>query len=82
MEEALQRVKVGRSAGPDGIENEMLKLLKDKLTKPLTLAFNKILETEEIPDQWKVVETVLLHKKGKREVISNYRPISLTSDVS
>ncbi len=37
------------------------------------------LQKERIPDQWRTSRTVLLHKKGEREDIRNYRPICLLS---
>lgn len=37
------------------------------------------LETEEIPQDWKLADVTPLHKKGDRSCASNYEPISLTS---
>ncbi|KAK6732237.1 hypothetical protein RB195_016554 [Necator americanus] len=37
------------------------------------------LQKERIPDQWKTLRTVLIHKKGDREDLRNYRPICLLS---
>ncbi|KAK6749531.1 hypothetical protein RB195_001879 [Necator americanus] len=37
------------------------------------------LQKERIPDQWKTSRTVLIHKKGDREDLRNYRPICLMS---
>ncbi|KAK6760849.1 hypothetical protein RB195_022061 [Necator americanus] len=37
------------------------------------------LQKERIPDQWKTSRTVLIHKKGGREDLRNYRPICLLS---
>lgn len=33
---------------------------------------------EYIPKQWKEAKIILLHKKGRRDEVQNYRPISLT----
>ncbi|KAK6764042.1 hypothetical protein RB195_024393 [Necator americanus] len=38
------------------------------------------LQKERIPDQWKTSRTVLIHKKGDRENLRNYRPICLLSE--
>ncbi|KAK6758528.1 hypothetical protein RB195_016012 [Necator americanus] len=37
------------------------------------------LQKERIPDQWKTSRTVLIHKKGDRGDLRNYRPICLMS---
>jgi hypothetical protein len=56
-----------------------LRILRDGATtpsKPLSVLFHKIYEKKEIPKQWKVSKVIPLHKKGKKEDIENYRPIS------
>ncbi|GBP25145.1 Putative uncharacterized transposon-derived protein F52C9.6 [Eumeta japonica] len=47
----------------------------------LTNLFNEILETETIPEDWTKSTIILLHKKGDKEDIGNYRPISLMSNI-
>jgi len=80
--EAISELKTNRAAGPDGINNETLKVLKDAIVSPLTAIFNCILSSGHPPEDWHLSEIVLLHKKGDRTEMNNYRPISLTSNVS
>jgi hypothetical protein len=47
------------------------------ILSPLTYLCNKILQTGIFPDRLKFSEVKLLHKKGDKAEISNYRPISL-----
>ena len=35
----------------------------------------------EIPDDWKIANVIPLHKKGAKDKVENYRPVSLTSNV-
>ncbi|CAF4921274.1 unnamed protein product [Pieris macdunnoughi] len=49
--------------------------------RKLTELFNTILKTEYIPSQWTKNIITLLHKKGDRNTIENYRPISLMSNM-
>lgn len=41
--------------------------------------FRSSLDTGDIPDAWKHAIVTPVYKKGKRDCVSNYRPISLTS---
>jgi hypothetical protein len=44
--------------------------------------FHKIYEAKKIPEQWKVAKIIPLHKKGNKQDITNYRPISNLCAVS
>ena len=41
------------------------------------IIFDNILETGIFPDQWKEANVTPVHKKNDKQIISNYRPISL-----
>ncbi|XP_073960575.1 uncharacterized protein [Choristoneura fumiferana] len=75
----LTKLKPEKSPGPDGITNEHLKTARAVLLTPITILWNKILEEETVPHQWKESEIILLYKKGDAADIGNYRPISLMS---
>ena len=49
------------------------------LSCPLTLLFNISYNQGKLPADWKTAHVVPIHKKGKKDDIENYRPISLTS---
>ena len=46
------------------------------LIKPLSQLFKQIYNERRIPEQWKTAKIIPLHKKGSKEDMSNYRPIS------
>ncbi|CAH2097150.1 unnamed protein product [Euphydryas editha] len=73
----IKRLKPNKSPGPDGIANEALKIACTILTTPLTILFNKILDTSITPKEWSESNIILLYKKGDPKDVSNYRPISL-----
>ncbi|MBW6351215.1 reverse transcriptase family protein, partial [Pseudomonas aeruginosa] len=77
----LDKLKVNKMPGPDTISPRVLKEAKDELSKPLTLLFNKSLQSGTMPDQWKLANVTPIFKKGSKSLPSNYRPISLTSVV-
>ncbi|CAB4002861.1 Hypothetical predicted protein [Paramuricea clavata] len=51
-------------------------------TPSLHYLFTKSLRLSQIPSEWKLANIIPLHKKGVKEHVENYRPISLLSIVS
>ena len=77
----IRALDTNKSMGPDGISARILKEGVDSLSYALTKIFNKSLADSVVPDDWKLANVVPIHKKGDKEVVENYRPISLTSIV-
>jgi hypothetical protein len=67
------------SCGPDGISNQILKAAGAEGMKFMKLLIEPCIRTKRIPESWKDARTVLLYKKGDRNDISNWRPISITN---
>lgn len=65
--------------GPDGIKPSLLQQFSSSLIMPLTIIFNKSLETGEVPEGWKKANVTPIFKKGTKGCPGNYRPVSLTS---
>ena len=59
------------------ISIRMLKLCYASLSKPLELIFKSCLESGKFPLEWKKTNVVPAHKKGDKQILENYRPISL-----
>ena len=73
----LSGLNTNKAHGPDGISVAMIKLCGDSLSVPLGLIFRIILRTAKFPNQWKKANVTPIHKKGDKQLIQNYRPISL-----
>lgn len=71
-------LKVGKATGPDEIHARVLKEGIDSVTEALTLIFTRSLRFVEIPQDWKLANVVPIFKKGRKDDVSNYRPVSLT----
>ena len=77
---AMKRMKHGKAVGPDDIPIEAWKALGDIGVNFLTKLFNQILETEEMPEEWRKSILVPIYKnKGHIQNCSNYRGIKLMS---
>ena len=77
----LQKLKDNKKPGIDQVLSEYLKSGGDITTKTLTKLFNIMLKTGDIPNQLKQALVVVIYKKGDRLNCSNYRPISLLSNI-
>jgi hypothetical protein len=78
-EKVLQTMITLKSKKCFGYDNIPLLVLKDGaevLASPYSILFEKVYQTKELPDQWKISRTVPLFKKGNKKNINSYRPIS------
>ena len=55
----------------------MLKLCGKSICKPLDLFFQSCIKQGKLPTEWKKADVVPFHKKGDKQILSNYRPVSL-----
>ena len=67
----------GKACGPDGISAHMPLICGDSVTLPLRIIFEQILSVGIYPDAWKVANVTPIFKKGDKQLVKNYRPISL-----
>ncbi|VDL86996.1 unnamed protein product [Nippostrongylus brasiliensis] len=74
---AVETMSKGKSPGSDGITVEMLLACGQKLFSALAQRFTRYVTMCEIPAAWKRSKTILLFKKGDKEDLANYRPITL-----
>ena len=75
----LSNINSNKACGPDGIHGKILKHCAVSLAYPLSLMFKISYNTGYIPRDWKLAHVVPVYKKGSKNNVENYRPISLTS---
>ncbi|KAK3528390.1 hypothetical protein QTP86_034256, partial [Hemibagrus guttatus] len=79
-DEVRKRMKSGKAVGPDDIPVEVWKCLGEAAVEFLTSLFNRVLESERMPEEWRRSVLVLIFKnKGDVQSCSNYRGIKLMS---
>ncbi|RMC20639.1 hypothetical protein DUI87_01491 [Hirundo rustica rustica] len=79
VQDLLHHLDPYKSMRLDGIHLKIPKELPNVIAKPLSIIFEQSWESREVPADWKLVNVVLIFKKGKTEDPGNYRPVSLTS---
>ena len=81
IREQIDKAKRGKSPGADGILSELLKLAKEKLIPLLKWLFITIFDNAVFPSSWRLGIITSIFKKGRRNNLSNYRGISLLSNL-
>jgi hypothetical protein len=77
---AISKIKNGKTFGPDGIPVELWKHLPDVGREWLAELFNKILNDEQMPDDWRnCFLTPMYKEKGDSSECENYRGFVLIS---
>ncbi|KAK3545916.1 hypothetical protein QTP70_016712, partial [Hemibagrus guttatus] len=80
VRKALKRMKSGKAVGPDDIPVEVWKCLGEAAVEFLASSFNRVLESERMPEEWRRSVLVPIFKnKGDVQSCSNYRGIKLMS---
>ncbi|KAK3531775.1 hypothetical protein QTP70_029759, partial [Hemibagrus guttatus] len=69
VRKALKRMKSGKAVGPDNIPVEVWKCLGEAAVEFLTSLFNRVLESERMPEEWRR-SVLLLIFKNKGDVQS------------
>ena len=76
----LLKLKPNKSCGPDGIHVNVLRSVP-ALAVSLCDIFNHSVFSGYVPQDWRDGNITPLHKKGPRKLCSNYRPVTLTSQI-
>ena len=71
-----------KTGGVDGINAKTIKIIAPYIVKPVHHIFNLSIEHAIWPDRPKSAEVVPIHKAKAKSDISNYRPISLISNMA
>lgn len=65
--------------GPDTIPMEAFSVASDILAEPISVLFNFILQTGDVPELFKISRVKMLFKKGEKSDMLNYRPLAMSS---
>ena len=72
-------MKGGKAPGKDDISIDLLKVGGEQLNDRIATLLTNCLDANRISIEWTDANVILLFKKGEKEELRNYRPISLLS---
>jgi hypothetical protein len=80
--EIMDNLKPKHCSGPDEIPLIFLKHGACNLVGIITFLINQVLHENSVPSSWREAKIVPLHKKGRRDQVENYRPISNLNSIT
>ena len=73
----IHNLNPDKAHGHDNISIRTLKICHSSIYGPLERIFKEALSTGLFPSNWKKGNIVPIHKKGDKQILKNYRPVSL-----
>ena len=77
----IKSLNSNKSCGPNSIPTKVLHLLQDQISNHLATICNLSFSTGVFPAIPKTAKVIPIHKKNSKLEVSNYRPISLLSNI-
>ena len=82
IKDIISNLNNKKSSGYDGITNFLLKNIINEIISPLTYILNQSLFRGKVPQKMKIAKVVPIFKKGQKDSVNNYRPISILTSIS
>ena len=73
----IENFNPNKANGIDMISVTMLKIYSDSIFKPLELIFKSCIKSGKFLIEWKKANLFPVNEKSNKQLIENYRPISL-----
>ena len=75
----VSKLKQNKSPGLDGLPAEFYQKIWHKIRKLIVDSFNESYEEKQLSESQRMAVITLIFKKGDAQLLTNYRPISLTN---
>ena len=73
----IRALDVNKAHGRDNLSVRMIKLCTNSVAHPLTLIIQNSMAAGTFATQWKRAIIAPIRKKNGKQIVSNYRPVSL-----
>ena len=77
LSKQLKKVNPRKASDPGSGKCKELSILQDDVKPGLEIVFDKSIQENKYPNAWKLAKVKTAHKKGERQGITNYRPLSM-----
>ena len=79
FEEAFKSLKRSKAPGHDGLDVNIITSVYEFIKKPLLKIFIESINLGIFPEKMKIAKVTPIYKSGKKQLLRNYRPISVLS---
>ena len=73
----IRGLDINKASDSDSISCQMLKICDESVVLPLNIIFSNIIDKSVYPSSWKLANVSPVFKKDNKQLLKNYRPISL-----
>ena len=73
----IHSLNINKTHGFDDLSIRLLKICDSSIVRPLSIIFKNCLQNGSFPNNWKKSNVVPSDKKGDKQLLQNYRPVSL-----
>ena len=77
LSKQLKKVNPKKASGPGRGTCKELSILQDAVKSGLEIVFDRSIQENKRPNAWKLAKVKTAHKKGERQEVTNYRPLSM-----
>lgn len=81
LKKRMENFKLKRPQSPDGISNWVLKECRGQLADNIHIVLHDSIKEGKAPQDWKWASIGPIYKKGNKKDSTNYRSVSLISEV-
>ena len=73
----IHSLNLDKAHGYDNLSIRLLKICDSSIVKHFLIIFKNALQSGSFPNNWKKSNVVPIHKKGDKQLLQNYRPVSI-----
>ena len=73
----IRKLNINKAHGHDGLSSRILKMCDDSIGTPLFIIYKNCISKGYFPKKWKKANVSPIYKKNEKNLVTNFRPISL-----